>query len=176
LNQAAVERLPLVLVVANNEYAYSTPTSRQFACRDLVDKAIGYGIKGHDVEGNDLDACLRLLQDAVDRARNGQGPQLVVARLLRLCGHGEHDMADYVDPRLKSATHGRDCLKVAEEQILQQGWTDRSCLETWRNEAIHKVEEAVAIVQREPAPDPYRENWCALASKHLSEGFSGTGA
>ncbi len=176
LNQAAVERLPLVLVVANNEYAYSTPTSRQFACRDLVDKAIGYGIKGHDVEGNDLDACLRLLQDAVDRARNGQGPQLVVARLLRLCGHGEHDMADYVDPRLKSATHGRDCLKVAEEQILQQGWTDRSCLETWRNEAIHKVEEAVAIFQREPAPDPYRENWCALASKHLSEGFSGTGA
>jgi TPP-dependent pyruvate/acetoin dehydrogenase alpha subunit len=174
LNQAAVERLPLVLVIANNEYAYSTPTSRQFVCRDLVDKAIGYGIKGHNVEGNDLEACLQLLQSVVDRARNGGGPQLIVAKLLRLCGHGEHDVADYVDPRLKSATHARDCIKLAEEHILRERWSDAKRLETWRNEAVHKVEEAVATVQREPIPDPYRENWCALASKHLSEGFSET--
>jgi TPP-dependent pyruvate/acetoin dehydrogenase alpha subunit len=174
LNQAAVERLPLVLVVANNEYAYSTPTSRQFVCRDLVDKAIGYGVKGHTLEGNDLEACLQLLQSVVDRARNGGGPQLIVAKLLRLCGHGEHDVADYVDPRLKSATHARDCIKLAEEHILRERWSDAKSLETWRLEAIHKVEEAVATVQREPPPDPYREDWRALASKHLSEGFSET--
>src|ERR1700676_3922123 len=57
INQAAVEKLPLVLVVANNQYAYSTPSSRQFACRALVDKAIGYGVEGHTLEGNDLEAC-----------------------------------------------------------------------------------------------------------------------
>src|SRR6266496_5376344 len=56
LNQAAVEKLPLVLIVANNQYAYSTPTIRQFACRDLVDKAIGYGVDSHNVDGTDLDA------------------------------------------------------------------------------------------------------------------------
>src|SRR5437660_3629323 len=56
INQAAVEKLPLVLIVANNQYAYSTPASRQFACRNLVDKAIGYGIEGHTSDGTDLAA------------------------------------------------------------------------------------------------------------------------
>src|SRR3972149_4724757 len=91
LNQAAVEKLPLVLVVANNQYAYSTPTSRQFACRSLADKAVGYGVEAQSVDGTDLAACLKVVGDAVARARAGRGPQLVVARLLRLCGHGEHD-------------------------------------------------------------------------------------
>src|ERR1043165_9794622 len=93
LNQAAVEKLPLVLVVANNQYAYSTPTSRQFACADLVDRAIGYGIEGHEVDGVDLRECLDILSHAINKARRGDGPQLIVARLLRLCGHGEHDAA-----------------------------------------------------------------------------------
>ncbi len=60
INQAAVERLPLVLVVANNQYAYSTPNHRQFACKDLMDKAIGYGIPAHRVDGTDLEDCLRV--------------------------------------------------------------------------------------------------------------------
>jgi pyruvate dehydrogenase E1 component alpha subunit/2-oxoisovalerate dehydrogenase E1 component alpha subunit len=170
LNQAAVEKLPLVLIVANNQYAYSTPTARQFACRSLVDKAVGYGVRGHTVEGNDLAACLATVSEAVDLARNGLGPQLVVAPLLRLCGHGEHDDAGYVDPKLKQSALGRDCLKVAEESLLQKGWAGHDTLETWRHEAVHQVEEALARVQREPGPDPYQENWCALASKHLSEG------
>src|ERR1700722_7966355 len=71
INQAAIEKLPLVLVVANNQYAYSTPTSRQFACDELVDKAIGYGVQGHSVEGNDLAACLKVVGEAVDLARRG---------------------------------------------------------------------------------------------------------
>src|SRR5438105_2241904 len=61
LNQAAIEKLPLVLVIANNQYAYSTPTSRQFACADLVDRAIGYGIQGHEADGVDLGECLEVV-------------------------------------------------------------------------------------------------------------------
>src|SRR5215510_2823977 len=87
INQAAVEKLPLVLIVANNQYAYSTPNSRQFACRSLVHRAIGYGVEGHSVDGTDLHACLRVIEQAVERARAGAGPQMVVAKLLRLCGH-----------------------------------------------------------------------------------------
>src|SRR5882762_62282 len=107
LNQAAVEKLPLGLVVADNHYAYSTPTSRQFACRSLIDRAVGYGVQGHMLDGTDLSTCLKVVGEAVTRARAGQGPQLVVARLLRLCGHGEHDDAGYVDPKLKSSLVGR---------------------------------------------------------------------
>ena len=170
LNQAAVEKLPLVLVVANNHYAYSTPTSRQFACRALTDKAAGYGVAAHSVDGTDLAACLEVVGDAIHQARSGKGPQLVVARLLRLCGHGEHDDASYIDPQLKSSPVGRDCLKVAEEFLLQQRWADSKTINRWRDDATTQIEETVAKVQREAGPDPYKEDWCALATNHLSEG------
>ena len=171
MNQAAVERLPLVVVVADNQYAYSTPNSRQFACRSLAERAPGYGVQGHEVDGTDLADCLRVLGQAIHNARSGLGPQLVVARLLRLCGHGEHDDASYVDPKLKSSPLGRDCLRLAEERLVEARWATEEELQSWRQEASHQVEEAVLEVQREPAPDPYKENWCALASKHLSEGY-----
>lgn len=170
LNQASIEKLPLVLVVANNYYAYSTPNERQFACHALEDRAAGYGMAAHTVDGVVLADCLRVLEESVSRARDGGGPQLVVASLLRLCGHGEHDDASYVDPKLKNSPVGRDCLKVAEAELLERGWSDAASIAQWRAEAAQQVEEAVAKVQREPAPDPYKEDWCALASKHLSEG------
>lgn len=171
LNQAAVEKLPLVMVVADNQYAYSTPTNRQFACRSLVDRAVGYGVPGYEVDGTDLTACLKVVGGAIERARADEGPQLIVANLLRLCGHGEHDDAGYIDPTLKTSDLGRDCLKRAEETLTQQGWADAATLSKWRGEAVQKVEEAVATAQREPAPDPFAKNyWAALSNEQLREG------
>jgi pyruvate dehydrogenase E1 component alpha subunit/2-oxoisovalerate dehydrogenase E1 component alpha subunit len=172
LNQAAVERLPLVVVVADNQYAYSTPNSRQFACNSLVDRAAGYGMKGHSVDGTDLSACLQTLQSAVEAARKGGGPQLVVASLLRLCGHGEHDDAHYIDPKLKASSLGRDCLAVAEKRLQTLGWASESDIRIWQNEAAQSVDEAVSQVQREPAPNPFAEDWRALASKQYCEGLT----
>jgi pyruvate dehydrogenase E1 component alpha subunit/2-oxoisovalerate dehydrogenase E1 component alpha subunit len=169
LNQAAVEKLPLVLVLADNQYAYSTPTSRQFACADLVDKAVGYGVEPHSVDGTDLAACLETVSAAVARARAGHGPQLVVAKLLRLCGHGEHDDSNYVDPKLKNTPLGRDCLRVAEEHLFREKMLDAATLATWRSKIIHEIEEAVATAQREPVPDPFTEDWRALSSENLLE-------
>jgi pyruvate dehydrogenase E1 component alpha subunit/2-oxoisovalerate dehydrogenase E1 component alpha subunit len=162
--------LPLILVVANNQYAYSTPTELQFACRSLVERAAGYGVAGVEVDGTDLGACLDVLGGAVARARAGGGPQLIVANLLRLCGHGEHDDASYIDPKLKQAAVGRDCLKLAEERLVREGWATPVVIEQWRQEKIQKVEDAVARVQREAGPDPFKEDWYALSSKHLNEG------
>jgi pyruvate dehydrogenase E1 component alpha subunit/2-oxoisovalerate dehydrogenase E1 component alpha subunit len=170
LNQAAIEKLPLVLVVANNHYAYSTPNDREFACRDLMDKAVGYGVEAHAVDGTDLSACLKTVGDAVARARAGRGPQMVVATLLRLCGHGEHDDASYIDPKLKSSPAGRDCLKVAEEHLLRQKWADAAALAALRGEIVREIEEVVAQVQREPTPDPFTEDWRAISTGHLNEG------
>jgi pyruvate dehydrogenase E1 component alpha subunit/2-oxoisovalerate dehydrogenase E1 component alpha subunit len=172
LNQAAVEKLPLVLVLANNQYAYSTPTSRQFACEDLADKAAGYGVEAHSADGTDLTSCLRALREAVDRARAGDGPQLVVAQLLRLCGHGEHDDAGYIEARLKNSPLGRDCLKVARETLLRQKWADASQFDEWHREAVQEIDTAIALVQREPAPDPFAEKWTALSTEHLIEGHA----
>lgn len=171
LNQAAVEKLPLVMVVADNQYAYSTPTERQFACRSLVDRAVGYGIPGYEVDGTNLSACLKVVGEAIAKARADEGPQLVVAKLLRLCGHGEHDDAGYIDAKLKASDLGRDCVKLAEEFLKQQGWADAAALAMWRAEAVQKVEEATATAQRDPAPDPFENNyWAALSNQQLLEG------
>lgn len=169
LNLAAVENLPLVVVVANNQYAYSTPNSRQFACEDLVDKAAGYGVTGHRLDGTDLEACLRVLSKAVADARDGGGPQLVVASLLRLAGHGEHDDSHYIDERLRESRLGLDCLKLAEQRLLAEGWADAAALHGVEINAQRQIDEAVATTLREPAPDPSVEDWCALAERHLSE-------
>jgi TPP-dependent pyruvate/acetoin dehydrogenase alpha subunit len=169
LNLAAIEKLPLIVVVANNQYAYSTPNNRQFACADLTDKAVGYGVPGYKLDGTDLEACLRVVFQAVANARAGGGPQLIVASLLRLVGHGEHDDAHYIDPHLRNSPLGRDCLKVAENHLLAQGWASPASIKDLAENAQAEIDDAVATTLREPAPDPNDEDWCALASRHLSE-------
>ncbi len=170
LNLAAVEKLPLVLVVANNHYAYSTPTSRQFVCADLVEKAAGYGVEGYSLDGTSLSECLEVVGNAVERARSGNGPQLIVATLLRLGGHGEHDDAHYIDEKLKQSEVGRDCLKLAEKFLLEKNWGTKAELDEWRADALRQIEDAVATAQREPHPDPNLDDWRPLATQHLSEG------
>jgi pyruvate dehydrogenase E1 component alpha subunit/2-oxoisovalerate dehydrogenase E1 component alpha subunit len=137
----------------------------------LADKAVGYGVAAHSVDATNLEDCLRVLSTAVSEAREGGGPQLVVGNLLRLCGHGEHDDAHYIDAELKKSPLGRDCLKVAGERLLREHWGDGKVIRAIQREAIQEVTEAIAKVQREAGPDPYAENWCALASRHLSELF-----
>lgn len=170
LNLAAVEKLPIIVVVANNQYAYSTPNARQFVCADLVERAVGYGIEGHSIDGTDLAACLVTLQEAADRARAGRGPQLIVGSLLRLVGHGEHDDASYVDPAQKKAA--RDCLAFAEQHILAEQWATATEMKSWRSSAIAKIEEAIATTLREPAPNPNDEQWTAISTPRLRDGFS----
>lgn len=172
MNLAAIEKLPLVMVVANNQYAYSTPNDRSFACENLVDRAVGYGIAGHTVDGTDLKACLSLLSHAVETARSGGGPQLIVANLLRLAGHGEHDDAGYIDEELKRSPLGVDCLVKAEETLLGETWATRENLDQWRAEAVRHVEETVNTVAREAAPDPNAETWTALSTQHLVDGYT----
>jgi len=164
VNLAAVEKLPLVVAVANNQFAYSTPTSRQFACRDLVDRAIGYGIDGHTVDGTDLAACLDVFEVAVARARDGRGPQLVVGNLLRLTGHGAHDDASYVPDEVKQSPLGRDCLEVARCLLAERLMATDDDLDRWDREVVEEVQVAVATAQKEPPPDVSAENWCAFSS------------
>ena len=171
LNLAAVEKLPLVVVVANNQYAYSTTNDRQFACADLADRARGYGIESHSVDGTDLSACLDALTRAADRARGGHGPQLIVGTLLRLVGHGEHDDASYMDPQARK--NAVDCLIQAEKHILAEGWATTAELKGWRAEATAKVDEAVSTTLREPTPDPNEEEWAALSTARLRDSFIG---
>jgi acetoin:2,6-dichlorophenolindophenol oxidoreductase subunit alpha len=173
LNVAAVEKLPLVVVIANNQFAYSTPNSRQFACADLVEKARGYGIGGFSVDGTDLLACASVIGEAVRRARRGGGPQMVVAHLLRLSGHGEHDDGSYVPQDTRKDHYGRDCIEVAIRQLVENNYATVDEISDWQNEFAAEVQRAVAQAQQEAVPDPYRENWTALSTRFpLTESIS----
>ncbi len=96
INFAAVQRCPLVVIIENNGYAYSTPTSKQTAAAQLVDKAIGYGIPGERADGNDVIATYEATKRAVDRARRGDGASIVELMTYRRKGHAEHDNQSYV--------------------------------------------------------------------------------
>src|SRR5215207_1095138 len=96
INFAAVQRLPLIVVAEHNHYAYSTPTSLQTAVRDLAEKAAGYGIPAHIVDGNDVVACYEVTRQAAEYARRGGGAVLIEAKTYRRKGHAEHDDQRYV--------------------------------------------------------------------------------
>ncbi len=165
INMAAVERLPLVVIVSNNQFAYSTPNDRQFACVDLLDRAQGYGVGGHSVDGTDLLACADVIGRAVRLAREGGGPQMVVARLLRLSGHGEHDDGSYVPGTMRDSHLGRDCLENGIVQMIEHGFATVDEIERWKNRFTEEVQAAVAQAQQEPTPDPWDEDWRACSTE-----------
>ena len=167
MNIAAVEQVPLVVVATNNHYAYSTSNEREFACHDLVERAIGYGFEGYSLDGTDLNACLDVIGSAVKRARAGRPPQLVVAAILRLSGHGEHDDASYVTDEIKRQPFAQDCLKLAEKKIVDLELVDAETLRSWRDDAAAKVEEAITTAQQDPQPAGEKEDWCALHTREL---------
>jgi len=96
INFAAVQKCPLVVIVENNGYAYSTPTHKQSAAKYFVDKAIGYGVLGLQADGNDVLATYDVTKTAVDHARAGHGVALVELITYRRKGHAEHDNQSYV--------------------------------------------------------------------------------
>src|SRR5689334_17138591 len=96
INFAAVQRCPLVVIVENNGYAYSTPVTKQTAAKQFVDKAIGYGVPGEQADGNDVLAVYDVTKRAVDRARRGEGVSLIELMTYRRKGHAEHDNQSYV--------------------------------------------------------------------------------
>ena len=166
LTVAGVERLPFVLLVADNRYSYSTTSDRTYACAHLVDRAAAFGFAGHRCDGTDADACLKTMFEAVARARAGEGPQMVVATLLRLAGHGEHDDASYVDADLKSRFG--DCVQLASRTLTAEGLISEAGVQRLWDEAKAQVAAALEQVDGEGEPDPEAEDWCAVRERQLT--------
>ena len=100
---------------------------------------------------------------------------MVVGKLLRLAGHGEHDDARYIPAEKRQEAHGGDCVPLARQRALEEDWVTEAELDEWTAETQERVEEAVARAQSEPDPNPFRESWHALATKHLAEGTTSAG-
>jgi TPP-dependent pyruvate/acetoin dehydrogenase alpha subunit len=121
LNFAAALRLPFILIIENNQWAYSTPLSRQVALEELKDRAVGYGIPGVRVDGNDVLEVYRVTREAVDRARAGDGPTLIEALTMRMRGHSEQDRAEYVPPEMLEEWRARDPIELFERLLTEEG-------------------------------------------------------
>src|SRR6266511_278669 len=153
LNFAAVQRLPLIIVAEHNQYAYSTPTVLQTAVRDLAEKAAGYGIPGHIVDGNDVVACYEVTTRAAEYARRGGGAVLLEAKTYRRKGHAEHDDQRYVPPGEIEwwATHN-DPLDRFERYLLESGASKEKLAEITAA-VVSEIEEDCAWAESSPMPD-----------------------
>src|SRR5881394_3184683 len=129
LNFAAVQRLPLIVIAEYNWYAYSTPTRLQTAVEHLADKAAGYGIPGHIVDGNDIIACYEVTKAAAEFARKGGGAVLIEAKTYRRKGHAEHDDQRYIAPEELEFWEKRDPVTRYERHLLAQGVATREQLD-----------------------------------------------
>jgi len=152
-NLAAVQKVPLVLICNNNQYAYSTPLEKQMACRDVADRGPAYGIPAEIVDGNDVLAVHEAVRRAVEDARAGLGPYLIECKTFRMTGHSAHDPGDYVPKHLWEEWGKKDPILRLENLMLDRGWAERGEIDRVRAEIRREVDEAVDWAEKSPLPD-----------------------
>lgn len=153
-NFAAVQKAPLVVIVENNCYAYSTPNHKQTACRNFVDKAPGYGVHGDSCDGNDVLAVYEMTKRAVERARNGEGASLLEVHTYRRKGHAEHDSQSYVPAGEIEEWEKKDPLMLYEQRLLQEGHATQEELDAIAARVVEEVDRAREIAEASPMPEP----------------------
>lgn len=155
VNFAAVMKAPLVVIIENNQYAYSTPTSSQCLAERFSDKAAGYGIKhAVTIDGNDANQVYETTRDAVDRARAGEGTQLFEVLTFRRKGHAEHDPAKYVPKEIVEYWETRDPLLRYGAYLKEMGWIDDAGINDMTEKVRAEIEAAEEWVMQQPKPDP----------------------
>jgi pyruvate dehydrogenase E1 component alpha subunit/2-oxoisovalerate dehydrogenase E1 component alpha subunit len=154
LNFAAVQRLPLIVVAEHNQYAYSTPTSLQTAVKDLAEKAAGYGIPAHIVDGNDVIACYEVTKRAAEHARSGNGAVLIEAKTYRRKGHAEHDDQRYVAAgEIEWWEQNNDPVDRFEKYLLESGVAKHK-LDEITADVVREIDEDCAWAESSPMPEP----------------------
>jgi TPP-dependent pyruvate/acetoin dehydrogenase alpha subunit len=134
LNMAGVLKSPFILILENNQYAYSTPVQKQSSAKDFYKRAIGYGIHGEQVQGNDVEAVYKVTAEAVERARQGEGPTLIEAVTMRMQGHAQHDDARYVPEDQFAEWRKRDPIFSYQEKLLAAKVITKKALEEMTEE------------------------------------------
>ena len=154
LNFASVQKLPIVFIIENNGYAYSTPTNQEFAIANLSDRAIAYGIQGESVDGNDVLKVVETVGRAVEHVRSGKGPTLIECKTFRVRGHSEADKADYVPPELRKQWLAKDPIPRFEDYLTREKILTQAKKAEIEEQVKAVIEDAVSFAEQSPAPDP----------------------
>jgi len=154
LNFAAVQKAPFVLVLENNQWAYSTPVRRQVPLDNLADRAKAYGIPSYTVDGNDVVAVYSTAKEAVERARKGEGPILLEVKTFRRMGHAQHDPAEYVPKEMRAHWEARDPIALYERFLTGEKLLDAKS----KREIEEKIDALLSkerdFAENSPMPPP----------------------
>jgi len=153
LNFASVRHLPLILIVENNQYAYSTPTRMQCNIKRLADRAADYGITGETVEGNNVLAMVDVVRRARARCVEGNGPVLVEAVTFRRKGHAEHDDAGYVPQELRTQWEAKDPIDAYRRYLMEHTIATPEDLDNTEHQIVETLEHDAEEVLAAPFPD-----------------------
>ena len=187
MNFAGIHRLPVVFVLENNRFAYSTPNELEFAV-DPVERAHTYGFPGVNVDGNDVEDVFEAARAAADLARAGGGPTLIECQTMRMHGHGAHDDMRYVPAELRAEWERRDPIDRYAERLTSDYGFSPDEVEGIRSDVRSYVDECATRALASPMPDPglassgvFADSFEALGDGHApwsrtSHGHNGNGA
>jgi TPP-dependent pyruvate/acetoin dehydrogenase alpha subunit len=156
LNFAGVQRLPVIFVCENNQYAYSVPLEKSMAIDDVADRAESYGFEGVSINGNDVLAVYQSTLGAIARARSGEGPTLIECKTYRWHGHSEHDKAFYRSDEELAMWKSRDPIPTFTTYLQSRGVLDDAKLKEIEARVTQTIDDAVEYAAN--APDPVVED------------------
>jgi pyruvate dehydrogenase E1 component alpha subunit/2-oxoisovalerate dehydrogenase E1 component alpha subunit len=154
LNFAATQRAPFVLVVENNQWAYSTPVKKQVPIRDLAERARAYGIAGMVVDGNDVVGVYQTAKEAVELCRAGEGPVLIEVKTMRMKGHAQHDSAEYVPKKMLEYWKARDPIARYEAYLTANKIWDAKTKSEIDARIERELDEDQKFAEESPLPPP----------------------
>ena len=143
LNLAAVWKLPIIFLIENNGYGLSTPTSEQYACDNLADRGIGYGVKSHTIDGNNILEVYDTISKSAEYCRSNKGPVLIEAKTFRMRGHEEASGVSYVPKSLISQWHKKDPVLLFEKYLLDKKILTKSSIVKITNEIKKSFEDDI---------------------------------
>jgi pyruvate dehydrogenase E1 component alpha subunit/2-oxoisovalerate dehydrogenase E1 component alpha subunit len=152
LNFAASQRAPFVLILENNQWAYSTPVQRQVPLENLADRAKAYGIASYIVDGNDVVEVYTTAKEAVERARAGEGPILIEAKTFRRRGHAQHDPAEYIPTEQREFWEKRDPIALCEAFLLKEKLLDAKGKKEMEGKLTSLLEKEREFAENSPMP------------------------
>jgi pyruvate dehydrogenase E1 component alpha subunit/2-oxoisovalerate dehydrogenase E1 component alpha subunit len=154
LNLAAQQRAPFVLIIENNQWAYSTPVARQVPLRNLADRAAAYGIAATSVDGNDVIAVYDAAKSAVDQCRAGRGPCVVEVKTMRMKGHAQHDAAEYVPKAMMDYWKTQDPIARYESYLAEHHLLDSAKKSAIEARIERELDEDQKFAEESPMPPP----------------------
>jgi 2-oxoisovalerate dehydrogenase E1 component len=150
LNVAAVWNLPVIFVIENNGYGLSTPTAEQYACQDLVDRAVGYGMDGHKIDGNNILEVYDTVSKLAKSMRKNPRPVLLECHTFRMRGHEEASGTKYVPKELMETWAKKDPISNFETFLKAEGILTEETIKAYRKEFKQEIEAGLAVAYATP--------------------------